>query len=110
MVWITLGIAIVSEVLGSIFLKLSEGMSRPLPTVATFIFYALAFFLLSIALKEIPLGVAYALWSGLGIVFTTLLGMVEFKQNLDSHAWLGICFILAGVVLLNLNSHSGIHS
>lgn len=96
-----LGLAILLEVAGSSFLLKSEQFTRTLPTVAVLIFYAGAFYLLAMALKHIPLGMAYAIWSGVGIVLTALIGTLVFRQSLDWPAVIGIGFIVAGVVIMN---------
>lgn len=107
--WLFLGLAIVSEVFGSTMLKLSEGFSKPLPVVGVVAGFGLAFYFLSMALKTMPLGTAYAIWAGVGLVLTALVSIVFFGQKMDFWGVVGIGLILAGVVVLNTLSHSGGH-
>lgn len=102
--WIALGAAIVLEIIGTSALKLSAGFTRPAPTIVTLLCYAGAFYGLALALRVIPMGVAYAVWSGVGIVAISLIGLVFFRQGLDTGAIVGIALIVAGVVVLNLFS------
>lgn len=107
--YVVLGAAIAAEVAGSSFLLKSEQFTRPIPTVMTLLLYALAFYALSLALKQIPLGVAYAIWSGVGIVLTALISVVIFRQRLDWAAIVGIGFILVGVLIMNIFSKASTH-
>lgn len=107
--WLFLGLAIVSEVFGSTMLKLSAGFSKPLPSVGVMVGFGLAFYFLSLALKTMPLGTAYAIWGGVGLVLTALVSIVFFGQKMDLWGVVGIALILAGVVVLNTLSHSGGH-
>ena len=104
-----LGIAIVCEVIGSTLLQKSYGFTRLLPTVGVAVFYIIAFFCLSQALKTIPLGVAYAIWAGLGIVLTAAVSVIVLRQNLDLAAWVGIAMIVGGVLVMNLFSSAAGH-
>ncbi|WP_158046400.1 DMT family transporter [Skermanella pratensis] len=106
MVYAILFAAIVLEVIGTSALKLSEQFTKPLPAVVTLVCYGGSFFLLSLALRTLPVGIAYAIWSGLGIVLITLVGFFWFKQALDAPAVLGLSLILAGVVIVNVFSKS----
>lgn len=99
--YVFLGLAILLEIAGSSFLLKSEQFTRALPSAAVLVFYAGAFYLLSLALKQIPLGMAYAIWSGVGIVLTAAIGTVIFRQSLDWPAIIGIGFIVTGVVIMN---------
>ena len=101
MKYLYLALAIVLEVLGSSFMKASDGFSKLLPTTITIIAYIACFFFLSQALKSIPLGIAYAIWGGLGIVLTALISVIIFKQSLDLPAIIGIILIVAGVFVMN---------
>ena len=101
-----LGLAILLEVAGSSFLLKSEQFTRTLPTMATLLLYAVAFYTLSLALRHIPLGMAYAIWSGVGIVLTALIGWALFRQSLDWPALIGIGFIVTGVVIMNAFSRA----
>ncbi|TMS58550.1 QacE family quaternary ammonium compound efflux SMR transporter [Imbroritus primus] len=105
-VWLFLVIAIVAEVIATSCLKSSEGFTRLLPSLATITGYAIAFFFLSLALKAIPVGIAYAIWSGVGIVLISTIGWLLFKQSLDTPALLGMGLILSGVLIINLFSTS----
>lgn len=97
-----LAIAILSEIIATNALKLSEGFTKLVPSIVVFIFYAVAFYMLSLALKTIPLGIAYAIWSAIGTVGTVLIGIVVWKQTLSLPALVGIALIVIGVIMLNL--------
>ncbi len=101
---IVLAAAIVSEVIATSALKASAGFTRPWPSVLTVVGYAISFYLLSQALKSIPVGVAYAIWSGVGIVLIAAIGWLVFGQRLDGPALLGMALIIAGVAVMNLFS------
>ncbi len=107
--YLYLGIAIVAEVAATTALKASEGFSRLWPSVAVVLGYAVAFYFLSLTLKSIPTGIAYAIWSGVGIVLISVLGWVVYRQTLDMPALLGMGLILAGVLVINLFSTSSAH-
>ena len=104
-----LGIAIVAEVIATTALKAADGFSRPLPSVVVVVGYAIAFTCLSLTLKTLPTGVAYAIWSGVGIVLISLIGWWVFGQTLDAPALAGMGLIVAGVVVINLFSRSVAH-
>jgi small multidrug resistance pump len=108
--WIYLGIAIVSEVIGTSALNASAGFSRLWPSLVVVAGYAVAFYCLSLALKSIPVGVAYAIWSGVGVALIALVGWVIFGQALDAPAVIGIALIVAGVVVLNVFSRTSVHA
>ena len=101
-----LAIAILAEVIATSALKSSNGFSRLWPSVVTVIGYGVAFYGLSLTLRTVPLGLAYALWSGVGIVLITAIAWIAFKQTLDTPALVGIGLILAGVLVINLFSKS----
>ena len=107
--WLYLFIAIVSEVVGTSALKASQGFTRLIPSLLVIGGYASAFYFLSLTLKSIPVGVAYAIWSGVGILLVSIAGFVLYRQTLELPAILGIILIVAGVVLLCLFSKSAIH-
>jgi len=107
--WIYLGIAIVSEVIGTSALNASAGFSRPLPSLIVVVGYAVAFYCLSLALASIPVGIAYAIWSGVGVALIALVGWAIFGQALDAPAIIGIALIVAGVVVLNVFSRTSVH-
>jgi small multidrug resistance pump len=96
-----LAIAIVAEVIATSCLSASQGFTRLGPSVVTVVGYALAFYLLSQALQTIPTGIAYAIWSGVGIVLVSLVSWLWFKQSLDWPAVIGMGLIVAGVVVIN---------
>lgn len=98
--------AIVLEVIGTSALKASEQFTKLLPVLVMVACYGMSFFFLSLVLRTLPVGVAYAIWSGLGIVLISLVGVVWFKQPLDLPAMLGLGMIVAGVVVVNLFSKS----
>lgn len=102
--WIFLALAIVSEVVGTSALKAAEGFSRPGPSLLVVGGYASAFYFLSLTLKTIPVGVAYAIWSGAGIALIALIAWFFYGQRLDLPAVIGLLLIVAGVVVLNVFS------
>ncbi|HEY9549599.1 MAG TPA: multidrug efflux SMR transporter [Kiloniellaceae bacterium] len=101
--------AIVFEVVGTSFLQQSNQWTRLVPTLCMGASYAVAFYLLSITLTSMPVGIAYAIWSGLGIVLISLIGVFVFKQSLDLAAILGLGLIIAGVIVVNVFSSSVRH-
>lgn len=103
-IWLYLAAAIVAEVIGTSFLKSSEGFTRLWPSLATAAFYLISFFFLSVTLKHLSVGVAYAIWAGAGIALIALIGYVLFGQKLDAAALAGIGLIIAGVVVINVFS------
>ena len=105
--WLVASIAL--EVFATSMLQASQQFTRPLPSVATIAGYVGAFYLLSLALRAVPLGIAYAIWAGLGIVLVTLAGVLVFRQTLDAPAVVGIALILAGVLVINLTSDAATH-
>jgi small multidrug resistance pump len=107
--YLALGIAIVAEVIATTALKASDSFSRPLPALLTVAGYAIAFFFLSITLRTMSTGIAYAIWSGLGIVLITLVSFVVYQQKIDLPGLLGMALIVAGVVVLNVFSKSAAH-
>ena len=100
--WTLLLLAITAEVIGTSFLRISEGMTRPLPTLLVFGAYAIAMVLLSRVVLSIPLGLTYALWSGIGTVVIVLVGRFAYSQLLSPTQLIGIGLITAGVVIVNL--------
>ena len=107
--WILLLIAIIGEVIATTALKASEGFTRLLPSAIVVIGYGVAFYFLSLTLRTIPMGVAYAIWSGVGIVLISLLGWAVFKQSLDAPAMIGMGLIVAGVLVINVFSKTASH-
>jgi small multidrug resistance pump len=104
MSYLYLAIAIVAEVIGTSALKAADGFTRPLPSLVVVVGYAAAFYFLSLALKIIPVGIAYAIWSGAGVALITLIGWVVFRQRLDAAALAGVALIVAGVVVIQFFS------
>ena len=100
--WTLLLLAISAEVIGTSCLRLSEGMTRPLPTLLVFSAYAIAMALLSKVVMSLPLGITYALWSGIGPVAIVLVGRFAYQQTMGVGQLIGIALITAGVVLVNL--------
>jgi small multidrug resistance pump len=90
-------------------LKASENFSRPVPSIITVLGYVVAFSFLSLTLKTMPTGIAYAIWSGVGIVLITIVSWVLFKQHLDLAAMVGLGFIITGVIVINTFSQSVSH-
>ena len=107
--WLMLGIAIVAETIATSALKSSEGFSRLVPSAIVLAGYAVAFYFLSLTLRSIPVGIAYAVWSGVGIVLITLVGWAVYGQKMDAPALIGMAFIIAGVVIINVFSSAGAH-
>lgn len=103
---IYLAIAILAEVLGTSALKASEGFSRPLPSIVVVIGYGVSFFLLSLALRSIPVAVAYAIWSGVGQTFIVIVAWVLFRQTLNAGELAGMGLIITGVAVLSLSTTS----
>lgn len=108
--WIFLSIAIVSEVIATSALKAADGFSRLGPSLVVVLGYASAFYFLSLTLRSIPVGVAYAVWSGVGIVLVALIGWFLYGQKLDAPAILGMTLIILGIVVLNVFSKMSPHS
>lgn len=104
--WFYLSIAIVAEVIGTSFLKEAAGFTRPLPSVIVIVGYVVAFYFLGLALRTLPVGIAYAVWAGAGVALIALVGWVVFGQRLDAAAVAGILLIVAGVAVINLFSAS----
>lgn len=104
-----LGIAIIFEIIATSALKKSEEFTRLLPSIITIIGYCGAFYFLSFAIRTIPVGIAYAIWSGVGIVLITIIGAVVFKQIPDLPAIIGLALIMIGVVVINVFSKTTAH-
>lgn len=107
--WLFLSVAIVSEVVATSALKASNGFTQLWPSLVVIAGYAIAFFFLSLTLRTMPVGVAYAIWSGVGIMLVTLIAWFVFKQSLDIPAIIGLTLIVAGVVVLQVFSKSSAH-
>ena len=104
--YLYLGLAIIAEVTATSALKASASFSRLTPSIAVVIGYGLSFWLLSLALRSIPVGIAYGIWSGIGIVLISAIGWIVFRQSLDTPAIIGLALIIAGVAVINLFSNS----
>ncbi|EER48136.1 drug resistance protein [Actinobacillus minor NM305] len=102
--WILLGFAIVIEVIGSNCIKASEGFTKPLPTIVAIGAFVIALYLLSIITKTLPLGIVYAVWSGVGIILTALVAFFAFGQKPDLAGVIGMAMIIGGVLIINLFS------
>ncbi len=109
MQWLYLTVAIISEVIATSALKAAEGFTRWWPSLIVVIGYASAFYFLSLTLRTIPLGMAYAIWSGVGVALVTLIGWGVYHQSLNLAAIIGISLIVSGVVVLNLFSKAVAH-
>lgn len=107
--YVALGAAILCEVAGTTFLQKSEQFTKLAPTLAVAAFYAGAFYLMTHALKVMPLGITYAIWSGVGVVLTAVIGATVFKQSLDLPAMVGIAMIVGGVVVMQVFSTTAGH-
>lgn len=107
--WVLLAVAIVSEVIATSCLKAAEGFTRLWPSVVVVVGYVLAFYFLSLTLRTIPVGVAYAIWSGVGVVLIALSGWLFLGQSLDLPAMIGLALIVAGVAVINVFSQSVSH-
>ena len=107
--WFYLAVAIVAEVIATSALKASEGFTRLMPSIIVVLGYGVAFYFLSLTLKTLPVGVAYAVWSGLGVVLVSLVGYLFLGQRIDVPGAVGIALIIAGVGVLNLFSSMNPH-
>jgi small multidrug resistance pump len=107
--WLYLGIAIVSEVIATSALRLTGNFTHFWPSVVVALGYASAFYFLTLTLHTIPIGIAYAVWSGVGIVLITLVGWFMYQQHIDAPGMAGIGLILMGVVVINVFSKSAAH-
>jgi small multidrug resistance pump len=107
--WLYLCAAIVAEVVATSALTASTGFTRLLPSIGAVLGYGVAFWFLALSLRSIPVGVAYAVWSGVGIVLISLIGWVVFRQHLDAPALLGMALIVSGVLVIHLFSRSVVH-
>jgi small multidrug resistance pump len=104
--WLAIGIAIVAEVIATTALKASNEFTRLVPSLIAALGYGVAFYFMTISMRVLPVGIMYAIWSGLGVVLISLLGWLVHKQMLDLPAMVGMGFIVAGVVIINVFSKS----
>lgn len=107
--YVLLGAAILSELVGTISLKLSQGFSRPLPSLGVVVGYGAAFYLVSLTLEDLPLGVVYGTWAALGIVGVAAIGVVVFNEQVDVPGAIGVLLIVAGVYCVNVVSEMSAH-
>ncbi len=107
--WILLGIAIISEIIGTTALKASNGFTRIIPSALVVLGYGTAFYLMSQTLKSLEIGTVYAVWSGVGIVGTAIIGYFMFREGIDLPKGIGIALIVAGVVILQAFSKTAAH-
>ena len=105
--WLFLAVAIISEVIATSALKSAEGFTRLAPSLIVIIGYASAFYFLSLTLRTIPLGIAYAIWSGVGVALVSIVGLFIYHQTLNTGAIIGIAIIILGVIVLSLYSTTG---
>ncbi|WP_288383867.1 multidrug efflux SMR transporter [uncultured Acinetobacter sp.] len=106
MAFLYLLIAILAEVIATSAMKASDGFSQLLPSGITILGYAFAIYFLSLTMKSIPIGITYALWSGAGIILVSLVGFFYYKQHLDVAAVIGLVFMIAGIMIINIFSKS----
>jgi len=109
MYWLILAVAIVAEVIATSALKLSDGFTRLWPSLLVVVGYGTAIYLLSLTLKVIPVGIVYAIWSGVGIVLIAIAATLFLGQRLDTPALLGMALIVSGVVVIHLFSQVSVH-
>jgi len=107
--YLALGLAIVLEVVGTSALQASQQFTRLWPTIIMLVSYVGAFYFLALALRILPVGLAYAIWAGLGIVLITIVGLLFFGQRLDTPAVIGLALIISGVVIINVFSKTVAH-
>ncbi|WP_373352998.1 SMR family transporter [Pseudoroseicyclus sp. CXY001] len=107
--YVYLVFAIMAETIGTTALQASQQFSRLWPSVVVVVAYAVSFYLMAMALKVMPVGIVYAIWSGLGIVFIALIGFLVFRQRLDLPAVIGLALILAGIIVIHVFSKTTTH-
>ncbi|MDK4679531.1 SMR family transporter [Kingella negevensis] len=107
--WILLAIAIAAEICGTMLLKYSDGFTKLTPTLGAIAAYSVAFYLVSLVFRVLPVGITYAIWSGVGIVITALIAWIFMGQKPDLPAIIGMAMIIGGVVVINLFSQSSNH-
>ncbi len=107
--YLYLSVAIVAEVIATTALRASDGFTQLWPSAISIAGYVVAFYFLSLTLRTMPVGIAYAIWSGVGIVLISLAGWLIYKQLLDLPAIVGMALIMAGVIVINLFSRTALH-
>ncbi|MFZ0532748.1 MAG: multidrug efflux SMR transporter [Anaerolineales bacterium] len=100
--WLYLLIAILTEVVGTTLMKVSQGLTRLIPSVFMFVLYGISFVFMALALKKIEVSTAYAIWSGLGTAMIAMIGIVWFRESFNLPKLVGLVLIIGGVVLLNI--------
>lgn len=105
--WILLAVSIGLEIIATNLLKVSNGFTQPYPTVGALGLYGISFYLVSIVFRTLPVGLVYAIWSGVGIVLTAIVAYFAFGQKIDLAGGIGIALIIAGVLVINIFSHTG---
>ena len=101
--YLFLALAIISELIGTSMLKASQGFTKIIPSILVVISFVSAFYFMSLSLKQIPLSIAYAIWSGVGTAATAVIGVLVWEEKINGMTALGILMIIVGVILLNLN-------
>ncbi|WP_420404090.1 DMT family transporter [Nisaea sp.] len=109
MAYLYLGLAIVAEVIGTLALKATNGFTVLVPSIVVLCSYSAAFVLLSFCLREMPVGIVYGIWAGLGVVLVTVAGVFVYRQMPDVPAIIGLAMIVGGVVVIHLFSKAGTH-
>ena len=107
--WLALAIAIVAEVIGTTALKASNEFTRLVPSLIVVVGYGTAFYFMSISMRVLPVGIMYAIWSGMGIVLVSIIGWAVYRQVLDVPAMIGMGLIVAGAIVINVFSKSVVH-
>lgn len=107
--WLFLGVAIIAEVVATSALKSTDGFTRLWPSLLAIAGYSCAFFFLALALRIIPVGIAYAIWAGMGIILIAIAGVFLYGQKLDMPALIGMALIMGGIIIMNLFSKSVPH-
>ena len=104
--WLLLALSICLEICATNLLKVSDGFTKPLPTIGALLLYGVSFYFVSIIFRTLPVGIVYAIWSGVGIVLTAVVAYFAFGQKIDLAGGIGIALIIAGVLVINLFSNS----
>ena len=107
--WLALTIAIVAEVIGTTALKASNEFTRLWPSLIVVVGYGTAFYFMAVSMRVLPVGIMYAIWSGMGIVLVSIIGWVIYRQVLDVPAMIGMGLIIAGAIVINVFSKSVVH-
>jgi len=108
--FLLLAVAIALELVGTSSLKASTGFTKPWPTVLMVVSYGLAFWLIAVIVRQLPIGIVYAIWAGVGIAGTAAIGALFFRESLQASDYIGIALIIAGTLVLTLLSGRGMHA